>query len=528
MSEQIIDLRSTWAILRRRVGTLIVAASVGALAGGAAVYLRPPVYSSTSIVLLPPPQGSGSSAPSHSVDTQVQIAESESVFGPAGKAVTPRLDPAQVADHVTVEAPTADVLTITATGTTPGKAEALSEAVAKSEVDYLKAAASSLGQDARNALAARASTLQQSLDSVSAELKKTESRLAAEPGASPAGKVDAAALSELTAQQAKLVLQLDQIQKQTTSTGQGGAQAGSEATVIQHATPAVRMSLALRLALFEGIGAAATLFLTGLVIVIRGRRERTMRSRDEIADAIGIPVVASIHSRAPHSVAGWTSLLAKYSPGTVETWTLRQLVRLVTPGHPGSLAERQTDRHESPAVVVLTLSDDLRALAVGPQLASFAASTGLATRLVTAQPHASANGLWAACSGLPAEAQPRPGLSVESRSHLRHSGDLVVHVAVLDRLHPELHLRGTEDAVTLLAVTAGTPSADDLARVALAADDSGHPIARIVVVDPDPLDRTTGRVLPSERAQHAPLPSLMTGSAIVSEATPLEQRRRLR
>ena len=52
-----------------------------------------------------------------------------------------------------------------------------------------------------------------------------------------------------------------------------------------------------------------------------------MRSRDQIADAIGIPVVASIRSRASRSVAGWTSLLQKYAPGTVETWTLRQLVR---------------------------------------------------------------------------------------------------------------------------------------------------------------------------------------------------------
>jgi hypothetical protein len=82
--------------------------------------------------------------------------------------------------------------------------------------------------------------------------------------------------------------------------------------------------------------------------------------------------------------------------------------------------------------------------------------------------------------------------------------------------------------VTLLAVTAGAATADDLARVALAADDTGHPIARIVVVDPDPLDRTTGRLLPSERAHQVPLPSLMTGSAPTGEATALDKRRRQR
>lgn len=528
MSEQIIDLRSTWAVLRRRVGTLVIAASVGALAGGAAVYYRPPVYTSTSIVLLPPPAGGGSAAPSHSVDTQVEIAKSEAVFGPAGRAVSPSLRSVQVAQLVKVEAPTADVLTISAKGATPEKAQALCEAVAKAEVDYLKAAASSLGEDARNALSARSTTLKGSLASVNAEIKKTEGRLSSESPTTVSGRADAAALAELTAQQANLVLQLDQIDKATAAAQPTGSQAATGASVIQHATPAVRMPLAVRLAIFEASGAAAALFLAGFVLVLRGRRERTMRSRDQIADAIGIPVVASIRSRASRSVAGWTSLLQKYAPGTVETWTLRQLVRLLTPGHPGSLAEDSRDPLDSPAVVVLTLSDDLRALAIGPQLASFASSTGMSVHLVPAQPHASSNALWAACSKIPPEAQPRPGLSVDSRSNRRHTADLVVHLAVVDRLHPEIHVRGADHAVTLLAVTAGTPTADDLARVALAADDAGHPITRVIVVDPDPLDRTTGRVLPTERTQHVPLPSLMTGSPAMAEATPLESRRRLR
>jgi hypothetical protein len=176
----------------------------------------------------------------------------------------------------------------------------------------------------------------------------------------------------------------------------------------------------------------------------------------------------------------------------------------------------------------VTLSDDAKALSVGPQFASFAASTGSRTQLVAAQQHESANALWAACSGLPAGAEPRPGLTVDSRQNVHHTGDLVVFIAVMDREKPDLYLHGADDAVVLLAVTSGTATAEDLARVALAADDAGHPISRIVVVDPDPLDRTTGRLLPTERAQHVALPSLMTGSPTASEATTLEPRRRFR
>lgn len=531
MTEQIIDLRSTWAILRRRAGVLVLAGAVGAAAGGAAVYLHPPAYSSTSLVLLPPPPQGAASAGAHTIDTQVQIASSEAVLGPAGVAVKPGLTAAQVGDRVDVEAKTSDVIQITATGATPKQAETLSQAVAEAEVAYLEEAASTLGQNARKALEDRQSTLDKNLAAVSAELEKTKARLQAESPKSGPGRADLAARAQLTAQQANLALQIDDIEKKVAEASQLSSGASAGFSVIQHASPAQRMALPLSIALFTGLGAAAALLLVGFVLVLRGRREATMRSRDQVADAIGIPVVASIESGTPRSVAGWSDLLRDYTPDNVEMWTLRQLVRLVTPGHPGSLAQEQKEQKEAdaaPAVVVITLSDDLRALAVGPQLASFAASTGLATTLVTAQSHESANALWAACSGLAPEAHPRPGLSVDSRHGLHPVEDLVVHVAVVDRQRPELRVRAADHAVTLLAVSAGSATADDLARVALAADDARHPIARIIVVDPDPLDRTTGRLLPSERAQHAPLPSLMTGSPVAGEATALDKRRRLR
>jgi hypothetical protein len=98
----------------------------------------------------------------------------------------------------------------------------------------------------------------------------------------------------------------------------------------------------------------------------------------------------------------------------------------------------------------------------------------------------------------------------------------------MDRVRPVLHVHGSDPVVTLLAVTAATATAEELARAALAADDAGESIDRIVVIDPDPLDRTTGRLAPAERAQLASLPSLMTGSEIAGEATALEARRRLR
>ncbi|MDU0313000.1 Wzz/FepE/Etk N-terminal domain-containing protein [Phycicoccus sp. M110.8] len=528
MSEQVIDLRSTWAILRRRTGVLVAAAALGAAGGAATAYVQPPAYTSTSMVLLPSASpGASSSASSHSIDTQVAIAQSQAVLGPAGQAVTPSLSGEQVARLVTVESPTSDVLDITATGTTPAQAEALANAVAKAELDYLKNAANALSDDKKSALNERAATLKGSLDSVNQEIKAAQTRIGGESPTSTAGRADAAALAELTAQQASLVLQLDQIDKESAAAASGDTTAAANATVIQQASPAERTPLVLRMALAGLAGVGLDLFVVAGVIVVAGRRERSLRSRDEIADAVGIPVLASLRSRAPKSVAAWTTLLAAYSPDNVGMWTLRQLLRMLTPGHPGSIVTAAPESQPT-HVVVITLAGDLRALATGPQLASFAASTGLRTRLVTAQTHDSGDRLWAACAGIPTEAQPRPGLTVETRPGGRATGDLAVDVVVIDRVRPVLHLPRVEGSAVLLAVTAAGATADELARVALAADDAGHPIDRLLVIDADPLDRTTGRLAPAERAQHVVLPSLMTGSEVAGEATALESRRRLR
>lgn len=529
MSEQVIDLRSTWAILRRRTGVLVAAAALGAAGGAATAYVQPPAYTSTSMVLLPSAApGSSAAASSHSIDTQVAIAQSQAVLGPAGQALSPPLRGEQVSRLVTVESPTTDVLTITATGTTPARAEALADAVAGAELEYLKDAANSLTQDKKSALNERSATLKSSLDSVTREIKDAQTRIGSESPTSTAGRADAAALAELTAQQANLVLQLDQIEKEAAGAGGGDTSAAPSASVIQQASPAQRTPLALRMGLNGLAGAGLDLLVVAGVIVVRGRRERSMRSRDEIADAVGIPVVASLRSRAPKSVAAWTTLLGAYTPDNVEMWTLRQVVRLLTPGHPGSLVPEPASGAGPSHVVVITLAGDMQALAIGPQLASFAASTGLRTRLVTAQTHDAGDPLWAACAGIPTEAQPRPGLSVDTRSSAHATGDLSVDLAVIDRVRPHVQLKGSDRAAVLLAVTAGAATADELARAALAADDSGHPIDRIVVVDADPLDRTTGRLAPAERAQHVVLPSLMTGSEVAGEATALDARRRLR
>src|SRR5271165_155488 len=52
--------------------------------------------------------------------------------------------------------------------------------------------------------------------------------------------------------------------------------------------------------------------------------DRRLRERDEIADAIGVPVLASIPVQHPSDTAGWLKLLDGYEPEVVHAWSMRK------------------------------------------------------------------------------------------------------------------------------------------------------------------------------------------------------------
>jgi capsular polysaccharide biosynthesis protein len=240
-----------------------------------------------------------------------------------------------------------------------------------------------------------------------------------------------------------------------------------------------------------GFGALIGALLGVIIVVAIGRSDRRLRERDEIAGAIGIPVLASIPVVHPSDTAGWTRLLKEYEPAVVHAWNLRKVlmhigVSDVRYGGPGV------------SVTVVSLSSDRRALAVGPQLAAFAASLGIPTVLSvgTQQDRNATATLSAACTMAAA-------MSGEAGSLQFAVGDffagrdsaaaLTVAVVVLDSKNPELPAM-VRTTTTVLAVTSGAASAEQLARAAVSVTGDGRDIAGILVADPDSSDRTTGRL----------------------------------
>jgi hypothetical protein len=66
--------------------------------------------------------------------------------------------------------------------------------------------------------------------------------------------------------------------------------------------------------------------------------------------------------------------------------------------------------------------------------------------------------------------------------------------------------------VTVLAISPGTATAEQLARFAVSAAADGRNIAGIIVADPDSADRTTGRLPQPARPTRRRVPTRVNGT----------------
>ena len=207
--------------------------------------------------------------------------------------------------------------------------------------------------------------------------RRTKRQQAARPD-SPEGREEAQLLAGLRTQQADLALQLDKVEDKIAAGTPVGTLRAPE-----------RWSSSRRPAadgtLDRGCGCSSgppsvrwpAPCWRSLVVLATARRDPRVRLRDDIADAVGSPVLAAMRSRPQRSVAGWSTLLETYQATPVESWALRQVLRGLVPRRADRVA-RVAGRLDHPqSLTVVSLSGDGRGLAIGPQLAAFASSLGI-------------------------------------------------------------------------------------------------------------------------------------------------------
>jgi capsular polysaccharide biosynthesis protein len=282
--------------------------------------------------------------------------------------------------------------------------------------------------------------------------------------------------------------------------------------MLQSAATATQTPLVVQLLETEAIGLLLGILIGAIVALALSRGDKRLRERDEIADSIGVPVLASLPVAHPSDAAAWTRLLESYEPAVVHAWRLRTVLREL------GLAEADAAGSGGAgglSVAVLSLAGDPRALALGPQFAVFAASMGIRTALLIA-PHPAGDVSIALQTA--AAAAPGTGRSAQLQVAVgelpegdREAVALTVVVAVVDEGKPQV-AELSPTAVTVLGVSAATVTAAQLARVAVSAADAGRQVTGVLVADPLAADRTTGRLPQLARPGRSQQPTRLTGT----------------
>ncbi len=286
------------------------------------------------------------------------------------------------------------------------------------------------------------------------------------------------------------------------------------ANLFQPAGDATSTPVAAMLGAACGIGALLAALIGLLFVLAKFRGDRRLWRRDDIADAVGAPVLASLPVWQPRSAANWAGLIGNYKPDVELAWKVRNTLHYLGLGE---VISDRTPRPSGLSVTVLSLASDRRALALGPQLAASAAAQGVATTLVIGpQPHAdNTAALRSAVAGHPPR---RPGLQLATAddgvARPSPGAALTVVVSVVSP-HSET-ARTSRTSATLLGVAAGSVTAEQLAMVASRAAAGGHPIDGVIVADPEPADQTTGRVPQLTRSPRTVTPSRLSSVTLES------------
>jgi capsular polysaccharide biosynthesis protein len=281
------------------------------------------------------------------------------------------------------------------------------------------------------------------------------------------------------------------------------------AKVMQYATSATETRLLVRLLTTAFLGALLGMLIGAVVVLAIGRNDRRLRERDLMADAIGVPVLASISVRHPTDTARWSRLLDDYDPSAADAFCLRSAL-----GELGLAEITSADSGAGSSLGVLSFSFDQRALALGPQLAAFAASLGIRTALVIGpEPDTKTTAALRAATSPSSRRSGQLQVTSTESDHLdqQPSAALTVVVAVVDGRTSQLaHLIRTDAMV--LGVSAGAATAEQLARIAASAAADDRRVAGILVADPDPADPTTGRLPQLARPTQTSMPTRLAGT----------------
>ena len=229
-----------------------------------------------------------------------------------------------------------------------------------------------------------------------------------------------------------------------------------------------------------------------VVALVISRKDRRLRERDDIANSIGLPIFASVPVGHPVRRRGLDEAAGGLQAGPVDAWQLRTALQQL------GMADHTlySGGDDGFSIAVLSFSSDLGALALGPQLAVFAASQGILpssssarSRMRTSRRasrrmrHAPSN---------QRQVKLRVTVSPDGSPDGQHDGALIIAIVVVDVQEPKL-----PDAMRTTAAVIGVSRLPRRRATGQGRGHSGHGRARGLRNSrrrPGADDRTSGRI----------------------------------
>ena len=109
--------------------------------------------------------------------------------------------------------------------------------------------------------------------------------------------------------------------------GQHSPVGNVSASILEPAASATGRGLAEGLVITGLIGALVGALIGVIVALAVGRSDKRLRERDEIANSVGLPVLASFPVRHPNDAAGWVKLFEESQPKVVHAWQIRKALQ---------------------------------------------------------------------------------------------------------------------------------------------------------------------------------------------------------
>ncbi len=485
MTEQPLDLGRVLRVLRRRWLWLVGLVGVGVAYGVLLTVVQSPVYEARSLVLLPPSATDGQGRPVRSMETEAHIAASADILDRAGSAFNPPLTSRTLRKRVHTTALSADILEIRMDAGSAVGAKQLADAVANAYVGYSNGATAVQADSQVGVLQSQGAELDQRIRQLESDINAGTTRLDGLDQRSAEAARQSALIDAMRTEQVDASRQLSTVNGRIADVKLNAELSSRGTRVLQLADTPSRPTHP-RPVLNLGGGAAVGLLGAMVLALAFDRNDSRLRRRDDIAAAVGAPVVASL--AVPRAgVDRCKALLDLWEPNVIESLALRQAFTRL------GVADDQPPAN----LIVVTLPGDRAGPILALELSAFAASMETSTALVIASADGATAHLRSACSAQ-RSGSIRPRLSVYDLTAAAGSvdlarADLSIAVVVADGEALSTPTWGRRTLIAL-AVTAGYGTPEALAAASLACAESGYPVRGIFVANPDPNDHTTGRL----------------------------------